>query len=293
MRSKTSPTLPASKQTSPSRIHVPSGSRRPPSSPHLLAVGQRAAQLRPLHSVGAQVLHLPLLCQVQPALSAHPRAHLCRQHHRSHAPECHRRHRCPLCGPPRARARPFASPRRYGVAVVSLEDFRPARATLPMLQALGAHRELRQGDEHAPSARDGSPLPQLYHHFSPRRNAVFNASTQGHTHFDDSEESWRSWAEERKKRETHRPVRVHARRTACHHLPTHSLVVRHSRSNCSCPAATKNGARPHPTRGTGIANVLDISRRPVHPPPEGVPQPCKDRRKNWTPSRDLCSCTAS
>lgn len=84
-------------------------------------------------------------------------------------------------------------------AVVSLEDFRPARATLPMLQAL----VLTESFGKVMSTRPQHEMAHLFHNFIitlARRNAVFNASTQGHTHFDDSEESWRSWAREEEKK---------------------------------------------------------------------------------------------
>ncbi|SPO25298.1 related to C2H2 zinc finger protein [Ustilago trichophora] len=84
-------------------------------------------------------------------------------------------------------------------AVVSLEDFRPARATLPMLQAL----VLTESFGKMMSTRPQHEMAHLFHNFIitlARRNAVFNASTPNQTHFDDSEESWRSWAREEEKK---------------------------------------------------------------------------------------------
>lgn len=84
-------------------------------------------------------------------------------------------------------------------AVVSLEDFRPARATLPMLQAL----VLTESFTKMMSTRPQHEMAHLFHNFIitlARRNAVFNASTPSQTHFDDSEESWRSWAREEEKK---------------------------------------------------------------------------------------------
>ncbi|SPO32020.1 related to C2H2 zinc finger protein [Ustilago trichophora] len=84
-------------------------------------------------------------------------------------------------------------------AVVSLEDFRPARATLPMLQAL----VLTESFGKMMSTRPQHEMAHLFHNFIitlARRNAVFNASTPSQTHFDDSEESWRSWAREEEKK---------------------------------------------------------------------------------------------
>lgn len=84
-------------------------------------------------------------------------------------------------------------------AVVSLEDFRPARATLPMLQAL----VLTECFGKLMSTRPQHEMAHLFHNFIitlARRNAVFNASTPSQAHFDDSEESWRSWAREEEKK---------------------------------------------------------------------------------------------
>ncbi|TKY87615.1 hypothetical protein EX895_003196 [Sporisorium graminicola] len=84
-------------------------------------------------------------------------------------------------------------------AVVSLEDFRPARATLPMLQAL----VLTETFGKMMSTRPQHEMAHLFHNFIvtlARRNAVFNATTPGHIRFDDSEESWRSWAREEEKK---------------------------------------------------------------------------------------------
>ncbi|CBQ70847.1 related to C2H2 zinc finger protein [Sporisorium reilianum SRZ2] len=84
-------------------------------------------------------------------------------------------------------------------AVVSLEDFRPARATLPMLQAL----VLTESFGKMMSTRPQHEMAHLFHNFIvtlARRNAVFNATTPNHIHFDDSEESWRSWAREEEKK---------------------------------------------------------------------------------------------
>lgn len=84
-------------------------------------------------------------------------------------------------------------------AVVSLEDFRPARATLPMLQAL----VLTESFGKMMSTRPQHEMAHLFHNFIitlARRNAVFNASASSQTHFDDSEESWRSWAREEEKK---------------------------------------------------------------------------------------------
>lgn len=84
-------------------------------------------------------------------------------------------------------------------AVVSLEDFRPARATLPMLQAL----VLTECFGKMMSTRPQHEMSHLFHNFIvtlARRNAVFNASTPSQTHLDDSEESWRSWAREEEKK---------------------------------------------------------------------------------------------
>ncbi|SNX87338.1 related to C2H2 zinc finger protein [Melanopsichium pennsylvanicum] len=84
-------------------------------------------------------------------------------------------------------------------AVVSLEDFRPARATLPMLQAL----VLTESFGKMMSTRPQHEMAHLFHNFIitlARRNAVFNASTPSQMHFDDSEESWRSWAREEEKK---------------------------------------------------------------------------------------------
>lgn len=84
-------------------------------------------------------------------------------------------------------------------AVVSLEDFRPARATLPMLQAL----VLTETFGKMMSTRPQHEMAHLFHNFIvtlARRNAVFNATTPGQIHFDDSEESWRSWAREEEKK---------------------------------------------------------------------------------------------
>lgn len=84
-------------------------------------------------------------------------------------------------------------------AVVSLEDFRPARATLPMLQAL----VLTESFGKMMSTRPQHEMAHLFHNFIitlARRNAVFNSSAPSQTHFDDSEESWRSWAREEEKK---------------------------------------------------------------------------------------------
>uniref|UniRef100_V5E619 Xylanolytic transcriptional activator regulatory domain-containing protein n=1 Tax=Kalmanozyma brasiliensis (strain GHG001) TaxID=1365824 RepID=V5E619_KALBG len=84
-------------------------------------------------------------------------------------------------------------------AVVSLEDFRPARATLPMLQAL----VLTESFGKMMSTRPQHEMAHLFHNFIvtlARRNAVFNASAPSPSHFDESEESWRSWAREEEKK---------------------------------------------------------------------------------------------
>ncbi|KAJ1020210.1 hypothetical protein NDA16_004489 [Ustilago loliicola] len=84
-------------------------------------------------------------------------------------------------------------------AIVSLEDFRPARATLPMLQAL----VLTECFGKVMSTRPQHEMAHLFHNFIitlARRNAVFNASTPNQAHLDDSEESWRSWAREEEKK---------------------------------------------------------------------------------------------
>lgn len=84
-------------------------------------------------------------------------------------------------------------------AIVSLEDFRPARATLPMLQAL----VLTECFGKLMSTRPQHEMAHLFHNFIitlARRNAVFNASTPNQSQLDDSEESWRSWAREEEKK---------------------------------------------------------------------------------------------
>ncbi len=53
------------------------------------------------------------------------------------------------------------------------------------------------------STRPQHEMAHLFHNFIvtlARRNAVFNASTPSPSHFDDSEESWRSWAREEEKK---------------------------------------------------------------------------------------------
>ncbi|KAJ1028299.1 hypothetical protein NDA13_003742 [Ustilago tritici] len=84
-------------------------------------------------------------------------------------------------------------------AIVSLEDFRPARATLPMLQAL----VLTECFGKVMSTRPQHEMAHLFHNFIitlARRNAVFNATTPNPSHLDDSEGSWRSWAREEEKK---------------------------------------------------------------------------------------------
>lgn len=84
-------------------------------------------------------------------------------------------------------------------AIVSLEDFRPARATLPMLQAM----VLTEAFGKMMSTRPQHEMAHLFHNFIvtlARRNAVFNASAMTQVHHDNTEESWRSWAREEEKK---------------------------------------------------------------------------------------------
>ncbi|PWZ01715.1 hypothetical protein BCV70DRAFT_158113 [Testicularia cyperi] len=84
-------------------------------------------------------------------------------------------------------------------AIVSLEDFRPARATLPMLQAM----VLTEAFGKMMSTRPQHEMAHLFHNFIvtlARRNAVFNASAVNQSHYENSEDSWRSWAREEEKK---------------------------------------------------------------------------------------------
>ena len=84
-------------------------------------------------------------------------------------------------------------------AIVSLEDFRPARATLPMLQAM----VLTECFGKEMSTRPQHEMAHLFHNFIitlARRNAVFNASAVNQGDYEESEEHWRSWAREEEKK---------------------------------------------------------------------------------------------
>ncbi|PWN46763.1 hypothetical protein IE53DRAFT_382635 [Violaceomyces palustris] len=84
-------------------------------------------------------------------------------------------------------------------AIVSLEDFRPARATLPMLQAM----LLTECFGKMMSTRPQHEMAHLFHNFIitlARRNAVFNATTVTLPGSEDSEEHWRAWAREEEKK---------------------------------------------------------------------------------------------
>ncbi|KAN0060157.1 hypothetical protein ACQY0O_008131 [Thecaphora frezii] len=88
-------------------------------------------------------------------------------------------------------------------AIVSLEDFRPARATLPMLQAM----VLTECFGKMMSSRPQHEMSHLFHNFIitlARRNAVFNPSAAAASanpgSFEGTDEFWRSWAREEEKK---------------------------------------------------------------------------------------------
>ncbi|EPQ29966.1 uncharacterized protein PFL1_02638 [Pseudozyma flocculosa PF-1] len=90
-------------------------------------------------------------------------------------------------------------------AIVSLEDFRPARATLPMLQAM----VLTECFGKMMSSRPQHEMSHLFHNFIitlARRNAVFNPSASATSaqptgsSYEETDEFWRGWAREEEKK---------------------------------------------------------------------------------------------